>query len=111
MKGEIGPALISGILSILMFVYALFASKEKGPILSNNYLFIKKEKREKLNKKLEYHHATIIFSLLGIIFLLLTVQILTMWTWLNYVMGIVIIILISYLVKVTMDTVLNGPIL
>ncbi|WP_313132216.1 DUF3784 domain-containing protein [Anaerocolumna sp.] len=110
MKSEIVPALISGILSVLMFVYAFFTSKEKGPILSNNYLFVSKEKQKKLDKKLEYRRVTIVFGLLGLIFLLLTMQILTIWTWLNYAMGIVVILLIGYVVKVTMDTVLNGPI-
>ena len=110
MKSEIVPALISGILSALMFVYAFFTSKEKGPILSNNYLFISKEKKEKMDKKLEYRRATIVFGLLGLIFLLLTLQILTIWLWLNYAIGIVVILLISYVVKITMDTVLNGPI-
>ena len=109
MKSEIVPALISGIISVLMFVYALFTSKEKGPILTNNYLFASKEKQEKMDKKLEYRRATIVFGLLGLIFLLLTLQILTIWLWLNYAIGIVVILLISYVVKITMDTVLNGP--
>ena len=95
MKSEIVPALISGIISVLMFAYAFFTSKEKGPILSNNYLFISKEKKEKMDKKLEYRRATIVFGLLGLIFLLLTLQILTIWLWLNYAIGIVVILLIS----------------
>lgn len=107
MKSEIIPVLISGILTVLMFVYAFFASKEKGPILSNNYLFTSKEKKEKIDKKVEYHRVTIVFGLLGIIFLLLTLQILTMWMWLNYIMGLFIILLIAYVVKVTMEIVLK----
>lgn len=107
MKSEIIPVLISGILTVLMFVYAFFTSKEKGPILSSHYLFTSKDKKEKIDKKVEYHRVTIVFGLLGIIFLLLTLQILTMWMWLNYIMGLFIILLIAYVVKVTMEIVLK----
>lgn len=107
MKSEIIPVIISGILTVLMFVYAFFTSKEKGPILSNHYLFTSKDKKEKIDKKVEYHRVTIVFGLLGIIFLLLTLQILTMWMWLNYIMGLFIILLIAYVVKVTMEIVLK----
>ncbi len=108
MKFEMVPALISGILSLLMLIYALFTSKEKGPILSNNYLFTSKEEREKIDKKTEYHRVTVVFGILGIIFLFLAVEIITMWNWLNYFIGILVVVLILYIAKVTSDTVLKG---
>jgi len=108
MKFEMVPALLSGILSLSMLIYALFTSKEKGPILSNNYLFTTKEEREKIDKKAEYHRVTVVFGILGIIFLLLTIELLTMWNWLNYFIGIFIVVLILYIAKVTSDAVLKG---
>lgn len=107
MKFEMVPAILSGILSLLMLIYALFASKEKGPILSNNYLFTSKEEREKIDKKAEYHHVTVIFGILGTIFLLLTIEIITLWNWINYVIGILVVILVLYIAKITSDTVLK----
>lgn len=108
MKFEMVPTLITGILSVLMLVYAFFTSKEKGPILSNNYLFTSKEEREKIDKKTEYHRVSIVFGILGSIFLLITIEFLTMWNWLNYAIGILIIVLVLYIAKETSDAVLKG---
>lgn len=95
---QIISAIILGLIAIFLFLYVYFASREKGPILSNTYLFASMEDRSKINKSAEYHMVTIIFSLLGSVFLLLAVSILTAWTWLNFFVGLFVIILIVYAV-------------
>lgn len=97
-------AIIVGLISIVLLVYSYFTSKEKGPILSNTYLFASAEERKKIDKSGEYHLVTIVFRILGIVFLLLTTQILTSWSWLKYIIGIVIVIVIVYAIKESIKT-------
>lgn len=101
---QIISALIIGLISVLLFTYSFFSSKEKGPILSNSYLFASNEERKRMNLSAEYHLVTIIFRNLGLIFLLLTVKILTSWFWLNYFLGILIVYVMIYAIKETIKS-------
>lgn len=101
---QIVSALIIGLISILLFTYSYFSSKEKGPILSNTYLFASNEERKKMDLSTEYHLVTIIFRILGLIFLLLTIRILTSWAWLNYFMGLLIVYVIIYAIRETIKS-------
>ena len=92
-------AIIMGLISVLLLSYSFFTSKEKGPIFSNTYLLATVEERKKIDKSAEYHLVTIVFRILGTVFLLLTVQILTLWSWLYYIIGILIVLLITYAIK------------
>lgn len=93
---QIVSSIILGLISILLLTYSFFASKEKGPILSNTYLLATYEERKKMDKSAEYHLVTVIFSILGMAFLLLTIRILSSWSWINYIIGILIAIVIIY---------------
>ncbi len=93
---QIVSSIILAVISILLLTYSCFAAKEKGPILSNTYLWATAKERGKMNKSAEYHLATVVFGLLGIIFLLLTIHTLTSWSWINYIVGILIAIVIIY---------------
>ena len=66
-------ALITGILSVVLYIYVSFAARGKGPILSNTYLFATKEERKKMDLKAEYRLATVVYSLVATAFALLTV--------------------------------------
>lgn len=92
-------AIIIGLISISLLIYSFFTSKEKGPIFSNTYLLATKEERKKIDKSAEYHLVTVVFRILGIVFLILTVNILTSWSWLYYIIGILITVLIIYAIK------------
>lgn len=96
---QIVPSIILGLISILLITYSFFTSKEKGPILSNTYLFATSEERNKMDKSAEYHLVTVIFSILGMVFLLLTIRILSSLSWINYIIGILIAIIIIYAIK------------
>lgn len=93
---QIVSSIIIGLISISLLTYSFFTSKEKGPILSNTYLWASVEERKKIDKTAEYHLITIVFRILGIVFLLLTISIITSWAWINYIIGILIVIVIIY---------------
>jgi hypothetical protein len=101
---EIVIAVIMGLISILLLVYAFFTSKGKGPILSNTYLLASKEERKCMDKSAEYHMVTVVFGLLGIVFLLLAIEILTSWTWLYLIIGMLIVLLIIYAIAESIKT-------
>jgi len=97
-------SMITGLISVLLLVYAFFTSKEKGPILSNTYLFASKEEREHMNKSAEYRLVTVVFGILGVLFLLLTITILTSWNWLYFIIGILVVIVIIYAIVESFKT-------
>ncbi len=97
--GPIIVSIITGVISAALLIYAYFAFIEKGPILSNTVLFASAEERNKLDRSAEYRMVSVVFGLLGMVFLLLTVRILTGWEWLNYFMGFFIAFLMIYAVR------------
>lgn len=101
---QIVLSIILGIFSILLLTYSFFASKEKGPILSNTYLWATSDERKKMNKSAEYHLVTVIFGILGMIFLLLTIRTLSSWSWINYIIGILIAVVIIYAIVNTIKS-------
>jgi hypothetical protein len=74
---QIKAAIITALITIAMFAYVSLTVREKGPILSNTYIFASKEQRKSMNVKTEYKLVSIIFSLLGTGFLLITINIIT----------------------------------
>ena len=82
------------LLSILSFIIGYFQFKEKGFLFNNAYLYASKEERNRMNKKPYYRQSAIAFSLLGIVFLVISVTIFTGWNWL-FPIEIVIAILLG----------------
>ncbi len=70
--------IIMGIVTVLLGVYTSFAARQKGPILSNTYLWLSKEERKMADKKAEYHLVTVIFGGLTMVFLMETIYIFTL---------------------------------
>ena len=93
---EIIAGCFSGIIAIVLLVYVSFTARCKGPILSNSYLWLSKEEREKVDKKAEYKLLTIVFGLLTVIFTLLTIYIFTSWKWAHILMWILCGVVIVY---------------
>jgi len=93
---QIVSSIIIGLVSVLLLTYSFFTSKEKGPILSNTYLWATAEERKKIDKTAEYHLITIVFRILGMVFLFLTIRIITSWVWINFIIGILIVTVIIY---------------
>lgn len=72
---------ILGLIAIVFGIYVSFTVREKGPILSNTYMFSSKKERERIDKKAEYKLVSIVFGCLTISFSLLTLYTFTLWKW------------------------------
>jgi hypothetical protein len=75
-------AIITGLITLALFAYVSFAIRGKGPLLSNKYLFASKEERMSMDVKAEYKLVSTVFFLLGIGFLLITINIIASRLWL-----------------------------
>ncbi len=92
-------AVVTGIISVILFIYVSFAVRCKGPILSNTYLFASKEERNKINKKAEYHMVSIVFGIAATIFAFLTAYIITSWNICLYIVFALIVCDMVYAIK------------
>lgn len=90
--------LILFIISAGSFAASCSYFKEKGFLFNNAYLFASKEEREEMDKKSHYRQSAVIFLLIGIIFLLNTVQMIFNIGWLFYAVLAVTIAAVIYAV-------------
>jgi len=98
---HVSQIIIAGItlvLAIALFIVAYLQSKERGFVFSNAWIYASEQEREKINKKLEYRLAKNVFICLGVLFLLIAFQIITLWTWIFLPMVAVIIFTAVYAV-------------
>lgn len=91
-------AVILIIISAALFILSVFQFKEKGFLFNNAYLYASEEERKKMNKKPYYRQSGIVFILLGSIFLLNAVQLLTKLNWIFYIVIAVVILTLVYAV-------------
>lgn len=68
-------AMLTGMISAGSLVIAVLQFKAMGPVFTNAYLPASPQEREKLNKKLEYRLAAVVFSVLCLLFALVTLGI------------------------------------
>lgn len=59
---------ICGIITLLLIVYVSFAIRQKGPVLTNTYLWSSDKEKKTINKAEEYHIASVVFSCLAVFF-------------------------------------------
>lgn len=59
------------ILSLMMFVLALFQLLEKGFLFNNAYIYATAQERSTMNKKPYYRQSAIAFGLLGVMSLIM----------------------------------------
>lgn len=77
-------AIVLGAIAIICFVISILQFKEKGFLFNNAYIGVSKQDRETMNKKPHYKQSGIVFALIGIIFLINTVEIILQTKWLLY---------------------------
>lgn len=82
--GSIIGASILSIAALASFVLSYRQYNEKGPLLNNAYIYASEQDREKINKKPYFKQSSIVFLLVGIIFLILAVDMLLKTTWLVF---------------------------
>ena len=93
---EIFVASILFAISIFLFFMSVRSFMEKGFLFNNAYIYASKEEREKMNKKPHYHQSSIVFLLIGLIFLLNAIAVLLKVNWIFYIVAAVVIVTLIY---------------
>ncbi len=94
--GQIIVGCIVSIIAISLGIYVSFTARGKGPILSNTYIWLSKQERDKVDKKPQYKLVTIIFGCLALVFALMALHIFTLWKWPYVIMWFFIAFVIIY---------------
>ena len=94
-------AIILGIVSSVCFVISFLQLCEKMTLLNNTYIYSSKSQREAMDKKPYYKQSGVIFGLVGIIFLLNTIEAILQTNWLFYLVMLVTVATIVYAVAST----------
>lgn len=68
--GKIITATVLFGISLFAFILSARSFMEKGFLLNNAYIYASKKERESMNKKPHYRQSAIVFSFIGLIFLL-----------------------------------------
>lgn len=87
MSGETVGGIILGSLGVLSGICAVMAAKEKGPILSNDYIFSTAKERADFNRKAEYKLLRVVFGCLSIGFLWMALYTVMQWRWAAWLGG------------------------
>ena len=82
--GSIIGTIILSIAASVSFVLSYRQYNEKEPLLNNAYIYASEPERKKISKKPYFRQSSIIFLLVGIIFLILAVDMLLKTTWLVF---------------------------
>ena len=95
---EIIVSIILFAISIFAFIMSIRSFMEKGFLFNNAYIYASKQEREKMDKKPYYRQSSIVFLLLGLIFLLNALATFFKANWIFYIVVVVVIITIIYAV-------------
>lgn len=74
---EIIVASILLLISALLFLLSFRSFREKGFLFNNAWIYASEEERKNMNKKPHYRQTAIVFLLLGVVFVMNAVAILT----------------------------------
>lgn len=94
--GYIISAIILGIIAVACFVISYLQFNEKGFLFNNAYIFASKQERETMEKKPHYKQSGIIFLLIGILFLINSVDVILQTGLLFYCVIVVAVAAIVY---------------
>lgn len=61
-------AIIMIILTLVCGIYSVFAFHCKGPILTNNYIWLSQSERKNIDEKKEYRQSSTVFGILSLVF-------------------------------------------
>lgn len=75
---------ICGLLTLVSFWISYRSFRQKGYLFNNAYLLASKQEREKMDKAPYYRQSAIVFLLIGLMFLMTTIDTLLQSTWLIY---------------------------
>lgn len=95
MRDIVGAIILAGI-AVACFVISYFQFNEKGFLFNNAYIFASKQERETMEKKLHYKQSSVVFLLIGIIFLINSVDMILQTGWLFYCIIMIAVVAIVY---------------
>ncbi|MEG1176975.1 MAG: DUF3784 domain-containing protein [Ruthenibacterium sp.] len=104
---EIVTGCITGAMALALAVYVSFTLRGKGPILSNTYLWLSREQKEKADKKAEYRLVSAVFGGLCGAFAFLTLHIFTGAVWTMILFWIFTVCTIIYALADSLRTILK----
>lgn len=93
---DILGAIALAVIAMACFVISYFQFNEKGFLFNNAWIFASKQEREAMEKKLHYRQSGVVFLLVGIIFLIISVDMIFQTGWLFYGTIMVAVIAIIY---------------
>ena len=102
-SSQIIASIIFLALAIGAFVISYLQFKEKGQLFNNAYFWASQEERKQMDKNKEskktyYRQSGFAFMLVGLIFLIFAVYIVTNWIWMYIVLWAFIILAVVYAV-------------
>ena len=93
-------AVILGALAVICFIISYLQFHEKGFLFNNAYIYASKKERETMDKAPYYRQSGIVFSLIGLLFLINTLVLIYPIGWLFWlVIGIITITLVYAVVS------------
>ena len=98
--------IVAGILlafALASFWISYLQFHERGTLFNNAYLYASKEERKRMNKKPHYRQSAIVFSGIGVIFLLNAIQSMIQSDWIFYFVIVLVLLLLAYAIKSTID--------
>ncbi len=94
--GNIIAAIVLGVIAIVCFICSYLQFKEKGFLFNNAYIFASEQEKETMDKKTRYKQSGVIFVLIGIVFLINTIDVILETGWLFYLVIVIAIVAIVY---------------
>ena len=95
---EIVTASFTLLSAVILAIYVSYTARQKGPILSNSYLWLSEDEKKKADTKAEYRTLTIVFGSLSMICFMLTLSIVTIWKWPMKIMWALLAFVLVYAV-------------
>lgn len=97
--GDIIIAVVVRLLAIGCGIISVMQFREKGILFNNAYILSSKQEREKIDKKPHYRQSAVVFALIAIIFLCLSVEVVTKTGWLFGLMWLFVAIVLIYAIS------------
>ena len=96
--GKIITSIILLAIAAVAFGMSIRSLREKGFLFNNAYLYALKQEREAMDKKPYYRQSSVVFALLGMIFLLNALSVHFSLDWMIYLVGALIVFTLIYAV-------------
>lgn len=101
MTGKIILSIILFIAAVSLITASVFSFLRKGFLFNNAYIYADKNEKEDINKKPYYNQSGVVFAVLGLVFLLNTLQVFLRAKWLFFTVIALLGLLLIYAILST----------